>query len=74
MSGFKLIGIRTRYRVSVIKNPETTDYLKILQENTYYPFHSCFDYDVKKDILLYLENKETNLYSFQKANIDKRMG
>lgn len=39
---FRLLGIKTGERTT--SSEKEKDYLRILSENTYYPFYSCFDF------------------------------
>jgi len=63
MSGFKLIGIQTKDRISLEEDPSKSDYLKILKENTFYSFYSCFDYKLITKSLYYYPEEEVELYS-----------
>ena len=67
VSGFKLLGIRTKDRG---KDTDLTDYLKVLKENTYYPFYS--NYKLSKDGSTLTSNlivNEIDLYSSKKNDL-----
>lgn len=64
MSGFKIIGIRTRDRISNEKKEGKTDFLKKLKENCFFPFYSDFSYDLEKEKLRINSTKELNIYSY----------
>jgi len=72
MSGFKLIGIRTRDRISEKEEPSKSDYLKILKENTFYPFYNCFDYNPKSGALIYYPEKEIEIYASELSTLENQ--
>lgn len=64
MSGFRLLGIRTGKRPTVEQiQSGRKDYFKILKEDTYYPFYSCFSYDQDTHTLTYHPDKDVDLYN-----------
>lgn len=67
MSGFKLLGVKTKDRVDT-SNSDITDYLKVLKENTYYPFYSNYEFNKKTETFTYLPDKDVDLYSIIKEN------
>jgi hypothetical protein len=70
MSGFKLIGIKTKDRVDTKENPELKDYLKVLKENTYYGFYNEFVFsDNDNNINISYESKTPkDLYNIKTNN------
>ncbi|MDW5288875.1 hypothetical protein R6X41_08615 [Formosa sp. PL04] len=63
MSGFKLLGIKTKDRVDIENDPTLTDYLKVLKENTYYSFYSSYEFDSKTETFTYFPENDVDLYS-----------
>lgn len=70
MSGFKLLGIRTKDRVNTKKDPTVTDYLKVLKENTYYSFYNefVFSEDDKNISITYKPKAPEDLYNITTNN------
>ncbi|WP_218599198.1 AAA family ATPase [Polaribacter sp. NJDZ03] len=69
MSGFKLLGIKTKDRVGFSKKPDVMDYLKVLKDNTYYPFYS--NYKLSKDggVLTRESVNKIDLYSSEENDL-----
>ena len=69
MSGFKLLGIKTKDRVDNSKHSDAKDYLKILKENTYYPFYTNFKLSKDGKTLTRDAVGEIDIYSSKKNDL-----
>jgi energy-coupling factor transporter ATP-binding protein EcfA2 len=68
-NNFRLIGILTGKRPSKEELLSgRKDYLKVLHEETYYPFYNCFTFNQKENILSYNKELDVNLYSIETEN------
>ena len=69
MSGFKILGIKTKNREKNKNDSEVNDYLKVLKENTYYPFYSNYKLSKDGNILTCETENEIDLYSIKKNDL-----
>lgn len=61
---FRLLGIRTGKRISSDSaTASVRDYLKILKEETYYPFYNCYSFDDKRKTLIYHPKMDVDIYN-----------
>ena len=70
MNGFKLLAIRTGSRINSEKNTTETDYLKILEENTFYTFYNeySFSEDDRNINIDYNHKTPQDLYNIKTPN------
>tara|TARA_R110002049_G_scaffold13868_1_gene59802 strand:- start:1439 stop:3577 length:2139 start_codon:yes stop_codon:yes gene_type:complete len=68
MKGFKLLGIKTKDRVNVNDDSKVTDYLKVLNENTYYSFYSSYHFNKETETFTYHSEKDVDLYSLSRKD------
>src|SRR6218665_1807344 len=66
---FRLLGIKTGNRLNIKKNEtDEKDYLRILSENTYYPFYNCYDFD--GETFTYFPSEDIDLYNNSSGNLN----
>lgn len=61
---FRLLGIRTGKRIQVELGEEPVkDYIKVLNEETYYPFYGCYIYEKASKSLIYKPDLDVDIYN-----------
>jgi hypothetical protein len=68
MSGFRLLGVKTKSRINIKDDPSVTDYLKVLKENTYYSFYSSYQFNKETETFTYHPEKDVDLYSLNRKD------
>jgi hypothetical protein len=66
---FRLLGLRTgKHNKPVSEKEVTKDFIKVLNEETYYPLYSCYSYDKKLNTLIYNSELDIDIFNDDDKN------